>query len=467
MELKHPHTLLLVDDEASILKSLSRLFRKEPYTIITAGSGHEALEKLAQAAESVSLIISDQRMPKMNGAEFLEKARVLSPNAMRFVLTGYADLDAVVDAVNKGRIHRYISKPWNDEDILAQVRSALSQVELRLENIRLSELTERQNAQLMELNKTLEETVSKRTWALQYQNKILQAANQGLEKSLMDTIRLLLALVESSNPKLGRYTQAVARLARALANDAELDESEGNKIEMAGLVHDIGLLGMAESFIEKDPKVMTAEEMETFRQHPTIAFVSLSSVERLKEVGEIVLAHHENVDGSGFPRGLRAEGMPIGAKILALAADYQKIIHLWPQNVQRFLAQARRYLDAASIAALDVNDEALRKVVAERIIEAGIQQRYDLAMANLLLKRLAGQRPHQEVMRLPVQALKEGMLLMQDLRLDNGRLLLGRGTLLNERCVQSIRSMGERELLKGTIEVSEPNPHAIDTGEVA
>lgn len=458
MELKYPHTLLLVDDEASILKSLTRLFRKENFTILTAGGGAEALEKLGPVAESVSLIVSDQRMPGMTGSQFLEQAVGLAPHAMRFILTGYADMDAVIAAVNKGKIHRYISKPWNDEEMLAQVRAALAQVELRLENQRLSALTERQNAELAELNKTLEKKVNERTWALQYQNKQFQAANAGLENSLVETIRLLTALVESSNPKLGTYMKAAARLSRELAADAGMDEKAQNKVEMAGLVHDIGLLGMPDTLLEKDSKSMSPEEVAVYRQHPTIACLSLSSVERLRDIGELVLAHHENYDGSGFPNRLQAEQIPLGARILALAADYHTIVHLWPANAPRLLANARRYLDPDSFKGLDLSDERLRDIVAEKIIAQGTARRYDPEAVTLFLKHTAGQRPYQEVLRFPVQALKEGLILMQDLRLKDGRLLITRGTVLNTPSVQSLRNFNERGLLEGTVEVGEPRP---------
>lgn len=156
MNLKYSHTLLLVDDELSILKSLKRLLRKEKHQILTATNGREALDVLAHTDEDVSLIISDQRMPEMTGAQFLAQAVNIAPDSVRFLLTGYADLNAVADAVNKGKIHRYITKPWNDDEINELIHMALSQVELRKENKRLTELTERQNSELAELNKDLE-----------------------------------------------------------------------------------------------------------------------------------------------------------------------------------------------------------------------------------------------------------------------------------------------------------------------
>ncbi len=112
MPLKYKHKLLLVDDEESIIKALYRIFRREGYEIDTASSGQEGLKALKEASKPFSLIISDQRMPGMTGAQFLEKAKKILPDVMRILLTGYSDMDAIVDAINKGEIHRYLTNPW-------------------------------------------------------------------------------------------------------------------------------------------------------------------------------------------------------------------------------------------------------------------------------------------------------------------------------------------------------------------
>ena len=108
MALRYTHKLLIVDDEESITKALQRVFRREGYEIHTALSGQEGLAVLTAAGDRFSLIISDQQMPGMSGAQFLEKAKEISPHARRIILTGYSDMDAIVDAINRGEIHRYL-----------------------------------------------------------------------------------------------------------------------------------------------------------------------------------------------------------------------------------------------------------------------------------------------------------------------------------------------------------------------
>ncbi|BBO91680.1 HD domain-containing phosphohydrolase [Desulfosarcina ovata] len=464
MEHKMVHTLLLVDDEASILKSLKRLFRREGHNLLTAGSGVEALDLLKQPQEApISLIISDQRMPGMNGATFLEQSIEFCPDAVRFLLTGYADMDAVVNAVNKGKIHRYLTKPWNDSEILTLAREALAQVELRRENVRLTKLTQRQNAELADLNKSLETKVNERTWALKYQNKMLKSLNNSLEKSLKQVVRLLLSLVESSNPGLGHYMREVAQLARKIAVIAGLEETEQDRVEMAGLVHDIGLLGMADNIVRKDERAMNETEFEAYRQHPAIAALTLSSVEGFEDVGQIILNHHENVDGSGFPEKREGNDIPVGARILAVAADYCTILHLWPNEINALMASARRYLSKAIIDDLEFSrDDNLRRSIAERVILENSDIRYDAGMVRHFLRCIGSHSVSSTVSHLPFDRLQAGMTLHNDLRLEDGRLLLTRGTVLSDSSLSSIQEFGRRGLIGQAINVSLP----IDEGQL-
>jgi len=149
--------ILFVDDEANVLKALRRLFHNEPYVAYFASSGAEGLEILRQNA--VDLIISDMRMPEMSGAEFLTEVFMQCPETIRILLTGYADFQSTIDAVNKGRIYNYCNKPWNDEELKLLVRNALEQKRLREERDRLSGIVHQQNRELKEFNDHLEEKV--------------------------------------------------------------------------------------------------------------------------------------------------------------------------------------------------------------------------------------------------------------------------------------------------------------------
>ncbi|RJX25965.1 MAG: response regulator [Desulfurivibrio sp.] len=159
------HTILFVDDEKSILKALRRIFLDDNYQVLTAGSGQEALD-LLHAGEKPTVIISDQRMPGMGGAEFLGRARKILPDSIRMVLTGYADINAAMESINQGGIYRYILKPWNDEELKLAVKDAVLLFDLINQNRRLTTELEKNNLALVELNASLEQKVAERTRAL-------------------------------------------------------------------------------------------------------------------------------------------------------------------------------------------------------------------------------------------------------------------------------------------------------------
>jgi FixJ family two-component response regulator len=170
-------TILFVDDEPKILKSLLRLFLDENYDLQTADSGPDAL-KLMQDGLKPTVIVSDQRMPQMGGAEFLAKSREIQPDCIRIILTGYADINAAVDAVNRGGIYRYIIKPWNDEDLKLTVRDAVQYFLLIQEKRELTKELAIKNKTLLELNEQLEEKVTERTRELLQKVKELQGRDR-------------------------------------------------------------------------------------------------------------------------------------------------------------------------------------------------------------------------------------------------------------------------------------------------
>lgn len=143
--------ILIVDDEENILHSLKRLFRKEEYDILTAKSGAEGLEILD--SHDIDLIISDLKMPNMNGVEFLAEAKRRTPDALRIMLTGHADVKAVMDAIDQGEVYRFLLKPWNDDELRITIKQALEFYYVQKENKALAQTVKRQNQILKELEK--------------------------------------------------------------------------------------------------------------------------------------------------------------------------------------------------------------------------------------------------------------------------------------------------------------------------
>ncbi len=171
--------ILCVDDERNVLKSLRRLFMDEDdYEIMVAESGEEGLEILS-SEPGIRLVVSDYRMPGMNGVDFLSKVYEGWPETIRIVLSGYADTAAVVEAINLGHIYKFIPKPWNDEELKSTLAMALQHQELKEQNSKLNEQLQQKNDELLQMNDNLEQMVQRRTEALEIRNRVL-AVSQGV-----------------------------------------------------------------------------------------------------------------------------------------------------------------------------------------------------------------------------------------------------------------------------------------------
>jgi len=463
MSLQLEHTILLVDDEQPVVRSLQRLFRKEKYRILTAFSGRDALETILNSDKNISLIISDQRMTDMMGAQFLEKAKTLVPDAIRFLLTGYSDYKDLMDAINKGEIHRYITKPWNDDDLMFQVQKSLEEYELKAENRRLNELTSRQNTELIALNSDLENKIQERTNDIVMKSLALEEANASLERGFLDTIRLLSSLVETLNPKLGSYLSFVGQLSRQIGQELQLDNAELDQIEIAGLIHDIGLLGLPQNMTVKDENDMTDSELTTYKQHPMIGQICLQPVERLDTVGEIIFTHHENFDGTGFPNGIRRDMIPLGARIVHAAADYSMVLRKWPENIAEIRRLTIRYL-GHSAQNIDTDDpRVLQTEVAKLILNRWSRSKYDPDIVKKLIYILQKEQDERgtidedffstQTLSVSLKYLKPGMTLAKEIRTLDGRLLLLRGTVLDDSLISTVRKLNETVQFDGRLEI--------------
>jgi response regulator RpfG family c-di-GMP phosphodiesterase len=439
MALKYKHSIFLVDDEESILRSLQRLFRKEGYEILTSTNGSEGLELLKKQVKPISLFISDQRMPEMTGSEFLHEAKKLFPNAMRFLLTGYSSMEAIVDAVNKGSIHRYINKPWDDNDLLFQVRQALEQYEMILENKRLLALTRKQNKELNNLNKSLEQIIEDRTKEILRKNQTLSGLNADLESSLHNTVRSFVSLTELSAPYLAGHGRRVSHLAREIALQLDLSEKEITTIEIAALLHDLGKLGLPQKLISQKHEKWTTEEEALFRKHPEEGQGIVRFIKNLDHVGLLIRSHHEWFDGKGYPDKLSEEMIPLGSRIIAVADAWDKITEL-KENSQSFINE---YLKGQEMTQDDMTHEELLAHAAVYDLKKNAFVKYDpdIIKVFLSLEKAKGIKERGREKVVPITALEEGMVLAMSLYTARGRFLLPHKTVLTKEHITKFKGI--------------------------
>lgn len=176
------HIILIVDDDPMVGKAIGHLIKQVGAQSVYVPSGRQALEKITTADSPFSLILSDQQMPEMKGSDLLEKAREITPDTIRFLITGYTDMDAVTDALNKGAIHRYISKPWDTKTLSEAIRNGLEQHAVIMENHRLFTLAKEQNTVLYKLNVALKKDTDRHQKAILKKNEQIAELTARLEK---------------------------------------------------------------------------------------------------------------------------------------------------------------------------------------------------------------------------------------------------------------------------------------------
>ncbi|HUY04567.1 MAG TPA: HD domain-containing phosphohydrolase [Rhodocyclaceae bacterium] len=414
-------TLLCVDDEQNILSALRRLFRQDGYRILTAGSGEEGLSLLER--EPVDLVISDMRMPEMDGARFLERVSSRWPETLRILLTGHADIASTIAAINRGQIFRYIAKPWDDQDVRLIVRHALERQQLERDKRRLEALTGRQNEQLRELNASLEARVEARTAELSLARDALAAANEKLKTGFLTSIKVFSNLTELAEGARAGHSRRVADLSRRIAVKLGLDRAAAQDVMLAGLLHDIGKIGLPDALLAKPASSMNAEEQALYRRHPQKGETALMALDSLRSAARLLRSHHERYDGQGYPDGLGGADIPLGSRILACANDYD--------GLQIGSVSAKRLSPA----------EALAFILQWR------GKRYDPLVVDAFVTLDGTERASRATKdwALAPEALKPGMVLSRDLISREGVLLLAADFQLDDSLIRQIRDYAGSE----------------------
>ncbi len=407
--MSEPNTIanvLLVDDEENILSSLRRVLRGEGYNVQIANGGEQALQILR--SQPIDLVISDARMPGMDGATLLAEVQKHWPETMRILLTGYADISTTIRAINQGQIYRYISKPWDDDELRLTMRQALAYQHSERERVRLEALSLEQNQRLQELNETLEQRVMARTAELEQTADMLDLAYEELKRSYVTATEVFSSLVNQRIPKDKQTNTQVIALVRAYAEVHGLDAAPSRDLTMAAALYNIGKLTWDDQLLSRPSDLLYKQERERYRQYPVQGENLLMTLEPLQDAARLIRHHQEHWDGSGFPDHLKGEATPFGSRLLKLAVDFIEL--------QRgSILERRLSRDEALLLINKYSGRLYDPQLCERFITLCTELAPDITLAD------------PSILALDTRRLEPGMVLARNLHADNGMLLLNEG----------------------------------------
>jgi len=325
---------LVVDDEPRLRQVLVHLMRTDGFRCFEAGNGLEAIEILQR--QPVTLIMSDLRMPRMDGMELLKQVRARWPDTAMVLITAVADVEVAVSCLAVGAMD-YLTKPFHLEEVRARVKQALERRRLILEN--------------RDYQERLEERVA--------------AQARRLEELFLAGVQALASSLEAKDPYTRGHSVRVSQYSTVIARALELQQGMIDQIGLGGQVHDVGKIGVREAVLNK-PGTLTEEEYQHIMTHPLVGWRILAPLMDDAPIAlNIVRSHHERIDGTGVPDGLKGDQIPLEARIVAVADAFDAMTSGRPyRQSEKTFDQALRELEAHCDSQFD------RRVVAATVAAA-------------------------------------------------------------------------------------------------
>ncbi len=278
------YKILIVDDEENNLALLYRTLRGK-YEIYKTTSPFQALEILKE--RHIDLVLSDHKMPEMDGVELLKRVYDGYPNTMRLLVTAYTDASILIDAINYAKIYRYIKKPYSPDELLLTVANSLEYLQLKIDN---------------------------------------EVLINDLKDLFSGTIKAIIEALDAKDSfTLGRSRRVTFYTNKIVESIGVIPADEANRIELAGLLHDIGMIGVSDDILYKVDK-LTSEEYEEIKKHVRHGVRILEDIKQLRGVVEIIKYHHEFFNGQGYPFALKGDEIPLGSRIIAVADAFDGML---------------------------------------------------------------------------------------------------------------------------------------------
>ena len=291
---KAKETILVVDDEQIVRRLLHQKLANEGYACLEAASADEALDILKHNAD-IALVVSDMKMPGKSGMELLAEVKTLYPYTAVIIATAVTETATAIDCMKQGA-YDYLTKPFKLDEVLFSIWRALDKRRLQLEN--------------REYRQNLEAKV-------EYQSEKIRS-------SFFNAITSLAYALDAKDGYTAGHSERVSEIAVGIGIELELPQIEMERLRLAGKIHDIGKIGIDSAILHK-PGVLNPAERAEMERHPAVGERILQPIVEDSTVLAIVRNHHERWDGQGYPDRLVGEGIPLGARILALADTFDAI----------------------------------------------------------------------------------------------------------------------------------------------
>ena len=310
--------ILVVDDEETIREVVSSMLNQAGYKTRLATSGMEALELLS-CGDEFELVLSDMMMPEMDGIALLEKIKERFPDVPVVMVTAVHDVSTALGAIRQGA-YDYLLKPFEREQLLVMTRRAVENSRLKIEN---------RNYQV-----NLEALVNART-------EQLRQAMTELERSYDITLEALGDALDLKDAETVGHSKRVTAFTIKIASSMKVPPDKVRVIARGAFLHDIGKMAIPDAILSK-PAALTPAECRIVQEHCYHGYQMLRKIPFLQEAAEIVYTHQERYDGSGYPRGLKGEEIPLGARIFAVADALDAITSDRPYRPAQPFEMARR-----------------------------------------------------------------------------------------------------------------------------
>ncbi len=411
--------ILVIEDDTMVRMLLQQTLDEAGFSAEAYGHPKEGLEALK--TNGFSIVISDLRLPGMDGLEVLEYVRTHYPNAVRILITAYGNTSTLAQAINRGLLFRYLSKPWTQEELLGIIRSAIEHYDLERSNERLradkAELAtrlEHANAELQDLNQELRTQIT----AQHAQLEALETMRREMAGQVEQTLDLCYQLQERNDPVLAIHTKSRVEISRRIARAAPLSAQDKHCLMISAWLCDLGLIGIPPAILDssrKHPERLEGDDLALITNHPITSQQLATLVDSSDAVGRCIRAHHERHDGSGFPDQLRHDAIPLPARVLGIIV---------------YLTESQEPHD-----------------VVLRTIERGAGTLFHPDAVRLVFRYGEISKAPHRLSEVVFDELKPGMRLANSLYGPTGLLLVAKDRVLDAAAIEHIKTYNQRNPL--------------------